>query len=270
MWYEPTVIAERVVKQHVDMPMDERLKVTIPDKPSLVEAGNGEVFLSFGVNYDMISYSVLSTENVWSPPVRIPMVADEQSCLLDENGRIMVVGADIVYDGPYVMGIAYTVLEEDGGWTEPRNLTQLSFPIRGQRPRMLYSDRHGGYFLIVKDQKHPNPRIHYVYFTPDLESWSRPSTFIDMNEGYLIELPDGTLVLVFSASKSIYVYTSVDGDRWTTAMGVEKIMEEEVLVEALDTERAYVAGVISVIVTAITLTVAAKIPRFCLSILSTN
>jgi len=279
-WDEPTVVAERVGKQHVDMPMDEREKVTVPDKPSLVEAGNGEVFLSFGVNYDMISYSVLSPENVWSSPVRIPMVADEQSCLLDENGQIMVVGANIVYDGPYVKGIAYTVLEEDGGWTEPRNLTQLSFPISGQWPRMYYSDRHGGYFLIVKDQKHPNPKIHNVYFTPDLESWNRPSTFIDMWDGYLVELPDSTLVLVFSKhprdergrslSESIYVYTSVDGANWMTPVKVEQIEEEEVLDEALDKERSFVSGVISVVITALAVTAAVKTPRFGFNAITIN
>ncbi len=277
LWDEPTVIAERIGKSYRDMPMDERLKVTVPDKPCLVEAGNGEVFLSFGVNYDMISCSVLSTENVWCPPVRIPMVADEQSCLLDENGQIMVVGADVVYDGPYVKGIAYTVLEEDGGWTEPLNLTQLSFPIRGQWPRMCYSDKHGGYFLIVKDQKHPNPKIHHIYFTPDLESWSRPSTFKDMWDGYLVELPDGTLVLVFSKiprdergrrlPESINVYTSVDRYNWTTPVKVEQIRDEEVQVEALDKERANVAGVISVVVTAIALTATIKMPRFSFSTL---
>ena len=137
---------------------------------------------------------------------------------------------------------------------------------------MFYSERHGGYFLIINDQMHPHQKIHNVYFTPNLESWNRPSSFIGMWDGYLVELPDGTLVLIFSKiprdeegkrlPESMYVSTSSDGDCWTTLIKVEQIMVEEPIVEALESERANVAGVISITVTILIIIAAVKIPYF--------
>ncbi len=268
LWEEPTVVAQRVGEYYIDMTETERQRVRVPDKPSLMEAGKGEVFISFGVTDNMICYSVLTPENGWSSPAEIPIIADEQSCFLDKDGRISVVGADIDWDFGFdqspVKAVSYTVMEKDGSWTESRILTHQSFPIYGQWPRMLYSERHGGYLLTMRNPWHPQEKALTVYFTPDLElgswSWNWPATFMDAWEGYLAELSDGTLVLVFS-SNVLYLSTSGDGENWTTPIKVEQISDEEALIKALSTERTYQAGFISLAVTAIVMILAFKIHR---------
>jgi hypothetical protein len=99
---------------------------------------------------------------------------------------------------------------------------------------MFYSSRHEGYFLTIQDAEFPSNKKLLVYFTKDLENWELRKYFINAWEGSLIELPDGTLVLVYmkfgeQGSTDLYLTTSDDGVSWTTPKKLELIVDEEAL-----------------------------------------
>lgn len=261
-WEEPIVIAESVGRfTGPSMTEEERRKVRVFDNPSLTEMENGEVFLSFNVNYNKSCYSTFEPEAGWSLPIEIPMLAEEQSSFLDRDRQIAVVGVDVDPHSPkaiIVEGLLLTTMRENGSWTKPRYLSYLEAPFRGHRPKMAYSRMYDDYFLIIQDPEHPNVQVVQIVFTPDLENWGKTVSFKDVWEGSLAELPDGTLVLVSMRyyyddfdrilSSDLYISTSIDGVNWTTPRRAEQIRDEEALKTAVTRQRSVASAFTSVAV----------------------
>ena len=282
--------------------------------PKLTETAMGELFLLFSnsrasANLEsgqdapyFWNYMIYNSEAGWGPIEEAPMmVVESQWPFLTEDGRIAIVGVDWDHHSRKAIGVEglfLTVMGEDGDWTEPRYLTHLGVPLRGENPKMYYCNIREGYFLLMKDPDHaPIISAHWLFFTPDLEHWGRPVSFFGSMEpgevvmefwgGSLIELQDGLLVLVFDGftyensyveleyyrriSRSLYVSTSGDGDNWTTPISIEKIRDEEALEAAARVHASMLRFLPSVLtslaVTAFTLIIMSKIPGACMSTL---
>ena len=267
-WENKTVIAESIGRYTgPSMTEEARRKIRDLDNPSLTETINGEVFLSFNIKDNKLNYTVYGPKNGWNPPNEIPMLAEEQSSFIDREGRITVVGADINPRSPkaiIVEGLPFSTMMENGSWTEPRYLGFATAPLRGNNPKMLYSSIRDGYFLLMEDPDPTEHGIQQISFTRDLEIWDRPISFQDVREFSLIELPDGTLVLVFNERGELSISTSSDGFNWTPQREIDKIGDEEALVEVASRHRLRPSILISLATTTFAMIIMSKYPDLIL------
>ena len=261
-WEEPTIIAESYGRFFgPSMTEEYKRKIVEFDNPSLTEIKDGEIFLSFNINDDIVAYSTLESDIGWSKSRKITMRTEHQSSFLDRDGYISILGVGVLFPVPraiIVEGIPLTKMRDDGSWTEPRYLTYLDINIRGWFPEIFYSPHRDGYFLTIRD---PNPgtsvRVQQIVFTPDFENWGR-FTYISnvcvafKNRLSMAELPDGTLVSVFVRRRSSYVYisTSSDGVNWTTPVKVEQIRDTEALEMVSSRQRNIASAYTSVVASA--------------------
>ena len=273
-WDNPTVIAESRGR-YTGPPMTEeaRRKIRDFDNPSLTETMYGEVFLSFNINDDKLNYTIYDPKSGWNPPNEIPMLAKEQSSLIDREGCIAVVGVDINPSSPKVViveGLPFTTMRENGSWTEPGYLGLATAPLRGNYPKILYSSIRDGYFLLMEDPDPQEYGIHQISFTRDLEIWDRPMSFQNIREASLIELPDGTLVLVFNERGDLSISTSGDGFNWTPRREMDKIWDEEALVEVASRQRFVLSSLTSLATTTFAIIFMSKYSNLILGKLRTR
>ena len=274
-WSEPEVIAESKWG-------DDALF------PKLLEMENGDIFLLTGRHY-----RVHSSETGWGPARDVPLWVEDMQTLahevypfLDEEGRVAIVGVhrDLKTRKAFdEQGLPLTVLNEDGSWTDPRYLTHLGIPLRGQNPYILYSEVAGGYLLLMEDVGKDISDSWSVQFSPNLETWGRPVPFledkpldgivVDIFDPSLAELQDGTFVItyrgitrdvtdypeaIYRISKRLYASTSVDGVTWTAPVEIEKILDEEAFVVVSSGHRVIVSSLSSLALTAAVIVVMVK------------
>jgi hypothetical protein len=274
-WSEPEVIAESKWG-------DDALF------PKLLEMENGDIFLLTGRHY-----RVQSSESGWGPARDVPLWVEEMQTLahevypfLDEEGRVAIVGVhrDLKTRKAFdEQGLPLTVLNEDGSWTDPRYLTHLGIPLRGQNPYILYSEAAGGYLLLMEDIVHGISDSWSVQLSPNLETWGRPEIFLEDNpsEGIvmgildpsIIELRDGLLFAAFRGSicdvtdwpesysqisEALFFTTSRDGIIWETPITIEKIVDEEAFVVVTSGHRVIVSSLSSLALTAVVIVVMVK------------
>jgi len=257
--------------------------------PKLLEMENGDIFLSTGRHY-----RVHSSESGWGPARDIPLWVEDMQTLahevypfLDEEGRVAIVGVhrDLKTHKAFdEQGLPLTVLNEDGSWTDPRYLTHLGIPLRGQNPYMLYSEVAGGYLLLMEDIVDGISDSWSVQFSPNLETWGRPEIFLEdkPSEGIvmgildlsIIELRDGLLFAAFRGSicdvtdwpesysqisEALYFTTSRDGIIWETPITIEKIVDEEAFVVVSSGQRVIVSSLSSLALTAAVVVVMVRV-----------
>jgi hypothetical protein len=275
-WSEPEVIAESRRGEGAFF-------------PKLLEMENGDIFLLTGRQY-----RIHSSESGWGSARDTPIWAEEMQTIahevwpfLDEEGRVAIVGVHREWKTGEAFdeqGLPLTVLGEDGSWTEPRHLTHLGMPLRGESPYMLYSDVAGGYLLLMEDvAPHTISDEWSAHFSPDLETWGRPAVFLrdepltgtvmDIGDLSIAELRDGLLVAVYRGiirdvtgypesysriSEGLYVSTSGDGATWSTPVELETLEDEEALIAGSEWQRIPASALSSLVLTASALIIVAR------------
>ena len=240
----------------------------------LLERADGEILLGCRDSYAVLDESNEISDISPVPLAQMPDVSglgEDVYCFLDKYQRLSVIGVMRIpqpHQEIEVAGLLLSRLEGDD-WTEPEYLTRIGVNILGEFPKILYSDALDSYLLLVRD---PDPRIdaYTLYTSPDLESWRSPTpithsdddvnTETTIRDPRIVELKDGTLVLVYigttcdlsdypdieTVSSAIFVSTSDDGENWSSPALIDSIVD----MGAIEKARQALRGNASIFVSA--------------------
>ena len=237
---------------------------------SLIEVDNGEVLLfytkrvgpatEYGEGY--VTYMAqYSPQDGWSTPEQTPFKWMSVSSFRDVDGGICVVGIAYVADD-YRSYLAR--LMEDGSWSEPIDLNYTG----SSKVDIFYSQGRNGYFLL--GHGHLDNRYVQVCFSEDLRSLDISATFAPAQNPSLVELADGTLVMVYENEfykkasdpffgsgvygqwTELYTTSSVDGVNWATPHSVEGL-EDEAGLNVVTSSRKFLASALLSLIATFTL-----------------